>query len=97
MAKILSNYGEKKDFVRVLFHEKPPEDVPEWDMIEIRLFKGGEGKAHWIHEEEALTLISGLSQGVVEIMTRKPIRESVLRKQRKTQLREFNQPNQLNG
>ena len=61
----------------VYFHEEPPEDVPEWDKIRVLMVRDGKGKEHWIHEEEALSLISGLAQGVVEIQTRKPIRDWV--------------------
>ena len=80
VTKILSHYGKGKDFVRVVFCGSPPADVPDWDKIGVILAKGDNIREHWLHEEEALCLISGLSQGVIEIQTRKPIREDILKK-----------------
>jgi hypothetical protein len=80
--KQLSALSDGLNGMWVFFHEKTPPEVPPWDKIQIVFEKIGDNpqrREHWIHEEEALSLISGLAQGIVEIQTRKPIRRWVTR------------------
>jgi len=85
----LSDYVmDSENGIVISFHSKPPQDVPEWDKIKILFVRNGYGTEFWIHEEEALSIISGLSAGVVEIMKRKPIREDILKKQYENKIRD---------
>jgi len=76
-GKKLSEYSDGQRGIWVFFHEKPRYRIPGWDKIQIvyESLNPENRKEIWIHEEEALSLISGLSQGVVEIMTRKSLRK----------------------
>jgi len=81
----LAEMSDGKRGIWVFYHEKPPDDVPEYDKIQIvyEQLNPKYRKELWIHEEEALILVSGLSKGIFEILTRQPIREAVMQQFKK--------------
>jgi len=82
MAKKLSEYSDGIEGVWVFFHKNPPKDVPSHDKIQIvfeSIHPNESRQEHWLHEEEALSLVSGLSQAILQTVQRMPIRKGAFK------------------